>query len=62
MNNYIYQKPEGATYNLRRILGEGKYPNVLCQRRGDLTYATPGILVTEGDVHKNQVRTPVPRS
>ncbi|KAF9453671.1 cytochrome P450 [Macrolepiota fuliginosa MF-IS2] len=23
MNNYIYQKPEAATYNLRRVLGEG---------------------------------------
>ncbi|KXN91970.1 hypothetical protein AN958_11030 [Leucoagaricus sp. SymC.cos] len=35
MNNYTYQKPERATYGLKRVLGEG-------------------LLLTEGDIHKNQ--------
>ena len=36
MNDYIYQKPEPARYNLSQILGSG-------------------ILVVEGDKHKQQV-------
>ena len=36
MNDYIYQKPETARYNLSQIVG-------------------PGILVVEGDKHKQQV-------
>ncbi|KAJ3573306.1 hypothetical protein NP233_g2502 [Leucocoprinus birnbaumii] len=37
MNSYTYQKPEAATYSLRRSLGEG-------------------VLLAEGDAHKNQRR------
>ena len=36
MNDYIYEKPETARYNLSQIVG-------------------PGILVVEGDKHKQQV-------
>ena len=36
MNDYLYQKPEPARYNLSQILGSG-------------------ILVVEGDKHKQQV-------
>ena len=36
MNDYIYQKPEAARYNLSLILGSG-------------------VLVVEGDKHKQQV-------
>ena len=36
MNDYIYEKPEPARYNLSQILGSG-------------------ILVVEGDKHKQQV-------
>lgn len=36
MNDYLYQKPEGARYSLSRILGSG-------------------VLVVEGDKHKQQV-------
>jgi hypothetical protein len=39
MNSYIYQKPEGAKYNLSRIVGNG-------------------VLVVEGDKHKQQVHLP----
>ena len=36
MNNYLYEKPESARYNLTPILG-------------------PGLLIVEGDKHKQQV-------
>ena len=36
MNDYLYQKPEPARYNLSQILGSG-------------------VLVVEGDKHKQQV-------
>jgi hypothetical protein len=36
MNDYLYEKPESARYNLSQILGSG-------------------ILVVEGDKHKQQV-------
>jgi len=37
MNTSIYEKPEGARYSLRQILGNG-------------------LLVVEGDKHRQQVR------
>ena len=40
MNDYLYQKPETARYNLSQILGSG-------------------ILVVEGDKHKQQVSFPI---
>lgn len=56
MNNYTYQKPEAATYNLRRVLGKGKL--LLYVEAIERAYhcVGPGVLLTEGDVHKNQVR------
>ena len=41
MNDYVYEKPESARYNLSQILGSG-------------------VLVVEGDKHKQQVGVSIP--
>ena len=40
MNDYLYEKPEPARYNLSQIVGHG-------------------ILIVEGDKHKQQVSLPI---
>jgi hypothetical protein len=50
-----YQKPAQARFNLSRLLGNGASAISVPPRKCKLNSIHPGILVTEGDKHKQQV-------
>lgn len=54
MNSHIYQKPESVRYNLGRIVGEGT--SVLLEIILKCSFSViAGVLVVEGDKHRQQV-------
>lgn len=56
MNSNDYQKPEAARYSLNRVVGTGMYSTIYTTWfRLYANMTIQGVLVVEGEKHKQQV-------